>query len=117
MVPEWDMADRLRKALRHANLSVQDMASYLEVSRNTVSGWINGRHTAPKMSLRLWSIRCAVSYEWLLRGDGDGPNSPTGVSVTHGYLTKGAYQPSLSSLPLLCSNRRATPEWDIRRAA
>jgi len=34
-VPEWDVADRMRKTLRTANLGVQEMADYLDVSRNT----------------------------------------------------------------------------------
>lgn len=42
-VPHWDLADRLRKSLRVAEISVHEMADYLEVSRNTVSAWMNGR--------------------------------------------------------------------------
>jgi hypothetical protein len=39
-VPAWDLADRLRKTLRESGVGVQEMADYLEVSRNTVSAWI-----------------------------------------------------------------------------
>jgi|HubBroStandDraft_6_1064221.scaffolds.fasta_scaffold00861_27 transcriptional regulator with XRE-family HTH domain len=67
-VPEWDTADRLRKALRHADLGVQEMASYLDVSRNTVGNWINGRIEPSTQTLRLWALRCGVSYEWLTEG-------------------------------------------------
>lgn len=68
LVPEWDLADRLRKSLRVANLGVQDMADYLDVSRNTVSAWINGRTPPSTQSLRLWALRTAVPYVWLLTG-------------------------------------------------
>ena len=64
-VPEWDLADRMRKALRTADVGVQEMADYLGVARNTVSTWINGRITPNAQTQRLWALRCGVSYEWL----------------------------------------------------
>jgi Helix-turn-helix len=66
MVPEWDLADRMRKALRISGMDVQEMADYLGVARNTVSTWINGRNRPSRPTLRLWAIRCGVPYEWLL---------------------------------------------------
>lgn len=42
----FDLADRMRKALRVSGVTVQQMADYLGVSRNTVSTWING-HIVP----------------------------------------------------------------------
>lgn len=70
----WDIADRMRKALRVRNIGVQDMAEYLGVSRNTVSTWINGRITPSQQTMRLWAIRTGVPYEWLR--DGEQQNSP-----------------------------------------
>lgn len=67
-VPEWDLADRMRKALRQAHVSVADIAEYLGVTRGTVSTWINGRIAPSTQTLRLWALRCGVDYEWL-RGD------------------------------------------------
>ena len=67
-IPEWDLADRLAKALRVANMSVQEMADYLDVHRNTVSAWINGRTPPSTQSIRLWAIRTNVPYEWLIEG-------------------------------------------------
>lgn len=67
-VPEWDLADRMRKALRTSGISVGEMADYLGVGRNTVSTWINGRIAPSRQTLRLWAIRCGVSYEWLVGG-------------------------------------------------
>ena len=64
-VPEWDVADRMRKSLRHADIGVQEIADYLGVSRNTVSTWINGRIQPGRQTLRLWALRCGVDFEWL----------------------------------------------------
>jgi transcriptional regulator with XRE-family HTH domain len=63
--PEWDLADRMRKSLRHAGIGVQEMADYLEVGRSTISSWINGRITPNAQTLRLWALRTGVPYEWL----------------------------------------------------
>jgi transcriptional regulator with XRE-family HTH domain len=68
-VPEWDVADRLRKALRVAGIGVAEMADYLGVSRTSVSNWINGRVQPSVQTLRLWALRCGVPYPWLLAGE------------------------------------------------
>ena len=68
LIPEWDLADRMRKALRSSGTGVQEMADYLGVARNTVSTWINGRIEPSTQTLRLWAMRCEVPYEWLLDG-------------------------------------------------
>ena len=64
--PAWDLADRMRKALRHSRVGVQEMADYLGVSRASVGTWINGHNRPSKPALRLWALRCGVSYEWLV---------------------------------------------------
>lgn len=63
--PQWDLADRMRKALREADVGVQEMADYLGVARNTVSNWINGRIEPRHQTLLLWAMRTGVSLEWL----------------------------------------------------
>lgn len=69
VIPEWDLADRMRKALRVSGTDVQEIADYLGVARNTVSTWINGRNRPSPATVRLWAMRCGVPYEWLA-GDG-----------------------------------------------
>jgi transcriptional regulator with XRE-family HTH domain len=66
--PEFDRADRLRLTLRRSGISVGNMASYLGVSRTTLSRWLNGSEPNTA-ALRLWAMRCGVTYEWLLTGD------------------------------------------------
>lgn len=67
--PEWDVADRIRKALREGGIGVTQIADYLGVSRTTVSNWINGRVPAPSPALRLIAMRTGVPFEWLCHGD------------------------------------------------
>ena len=93
-VPAWDTADRMRKALRVADIGVQEMADYLGVSRTSASNWINGRIEPSVQTLRLWAIRCGVPFEWLASG---GPNGRGG---TRAQLRRGF---------------RTTPTWIFRR--
>lgn len=75
-VPEFDVADRMRKALRVSDVGVQEIADYLEVSRSAVGKWING-HVAPSaQTIRLWALRTGVPYEWLR--DGKNPRQEGG---------------------------------------
>ena len=69
MVPTWDTADRMRKALRVAGVGVGEMADYLGVTPSTVSTWINGKFRPNLQTLRLWSIRTGVPLEWLQTGE------------------------------------------------
>ena len=70
-VPQFDLADRMRKALRTSGLNQEEMSEYLGVSRNTVSNWVNGHwNTPPKRAyLRLWALRTGVPLEWLEHGE------------------------------------------------
>lgn len=76
LAPQWDVADRMRKALRHAEVGVQEVADYLGVTRGTVGTWINGRIEPSVQTLRLVAMRCGVSYEWLRDGIGEDPQPP-----------------------------------------
>ena len=63
--PEWNLADRMRKALRDAGIGAQEMADYLGCSRTSVSNWTNGRIDPDTRTLRLWAMKTGVSYDWL----------------------------------------------------
>lgn len=73
-IPQFDLADRLRKALRHSDTSVAEMAEYLEMSRGTIGMWIRGETQPKRAIVRLWALKTGVSYEWLL---GEGPGWTT----------------------------------------
>lgn len=64
----FGLSDRLNKALTVADVSSQEMADYLGVSRNTISNYINGRTLAKKQTLRLWAMRTGVPLVWLEHG-------------------------------------------------
>jgi transcriptional regulator with XRE-family HTH domain len=74
---EFDLADRLRRALRVSDVSVQEMSEYLGVSRGAVSTWINGRITPGRQTLRLFALRTGFPFEWLESGEVSGP-APSG---------------------------------------
>jgi transcriptional regulator with XRE-family HTH domain len=59
------------------------MADYLEVSRNTVSAWINGRTQPRNRDVRLWALRTGFPYEWVRDGiePTDNPNGPAGLGI------------------------------------
>jgi transcriptional regulator with XRE-family HTH domain len=72
---EWNQADRMRKALRHAGVGMQEMADYLGVSRTSTSNWTNGRILPSITTLRAWAMRTGVPFERLCHGSTD-PCSP-----------------------------------------
>ncbi|WJZ04004.1 helix-turn-helix domain-containing protein [Corynebacterium freiburgense] len=86
---EFNLGDRLRKALEIADLTAIDMATYLDISKFTISRYINGKVPVPLQTLRLWSLRTGVPLEWLQTGktptsDPDGGNTvgPVGLEPT-----------------------------------
>lgn len=80
-IPEWDLADRLRKSLRDAGIGVGQMADRFEVSRNTIGNWLNGRSAPSVNDLRAWADETGVPLPWLRWGVTD-PNGPSTSGVT-----------------------------------
>jgi transcriptional regulator with XRE-family HTH domain len=71
-IPSWTLGDRLDKALHDAGMGKQEMADFLEVSRNTVGAYCADRQRPSGAVLRAWALRTGVPLEWLKRGDGFG---------------------------------------------
>jgi len=67
-IPQWDMYDRMAKALKDAGISIAQAAEYFDVHRNTVSGWLHERIKPDTRTLRLWAMMTNVPYEWLITG-------------------------------------------------
>ena len=66
---QFDLADRMRKALRAASMTGKDLADELEVSRNTVTSWLNG-HTRPRRrDLTAFAAVTGVPAVWLATGE------------------------------------------------
>lgn len=99
---EFDLADRMRRALRVSDVSVQDMAEYLDVSRGTVSTWINGRIAPSRQTRRLFALKTGVPLEWLETGQQPttSPVGPDGLEPSRSSVKAGR----LVQLPT-----RATP--------
>ena len=98
MYLEFDLADRMRKTLRATGISVQEMADYLDVTRGTISTWINGRIAPSTQTLRLWALRTGAPYAWLKDGVNEGSPAPTGTGLPQGVRAKGFEPPTFCSV-------------------
>lgn len=63
----WTLGDRLAKARRMADLSVQDMADALGVSRNTVTNYERG-HTDPARGVLIAYASVTGVPMWWIEG-------------------------------------------------
>lgn len=64
----FTLGDRLAKALAVANVSNNEMADNLEVSRTTISNWIHGRAPIKRLYVKEWALRTGVPVEWIETG-------------------------------------------------
>lgn len=83
---EFDLGDRLRKSLRVSGISVQGMADYLEVSRNSVGRWLNGHGRPKRIYIRLWAYHVGVPVAWLETGDTTADGPPPGGGGPYDYF-------------------------------
>ena len=68
-IPEWTVADRIRKARELAGLEQKDLAERLYVARQTVSTWENNPTTVPhRLKLERIAEVTQVPVSWLLTG-------------------------------------------------
>jgi len=80
---EFDLPDRMRRALRVSGVSVNQMAEYLGVKPETCSRYINGRANPPLQTVRLWALRTGFPFVWLKDGEiPAGPTDPDGDALT-----------------------------------
>ncbi|HEU4543320.1 MAG TPA: helix-turn-helix domain-containing protein [Jiangellaceae bacterium] len=69
VVPQWTVADKIRKAREHAGLSQQQLADRLSVTRTSVVNWERG-HTRPlRVLLGLLAAETGVDPDWLASDD------------------------------------------------
>ncbi|WP_425393602.1 helix-turn-helix domain-containing protein [Agromyces subbeticus] len=67
-IPEWTMADRLRKAREHARLEQRQLAELAGIARATVSNAERGAHIPHRATVRAWADACGVLVSWLETG-------------------------------------------------
>lgn len=65
VIPEWTLADRLRKARETAGLSQGQLAAILGVARNTVTNY-EGGGSAKIYVVRAWATATNVPLAWIL---------------------------------------------------
>lgn len=114
---DFDVADRMRKSLRVSEVSVQEMADYLGVQRNSVGRWINGHTNPSRQTLRLWALRTGVPFEWLETGRDaerprpDGPDGGEECAIRDSNPEPADYepQPSAEVIPLAPRRDRSAP--------
>ena len=75
----WTIGDRLHKARRVAGISVEEMATGLGVSRNTIGNWETGRSTPRRQSVIAWAQLTGAPLDWLT---GEAETSPLGQRTT-----------------------------------
>ncbi|MGF7124994.1 helix-turn-helix domain-containing protein [Rhodococcus sp. BE178] len=69
VIPEFDLTDRMRKALRHRGETAIGIAEFLGVTRDAVGRWLNGTRKPSVQTLRLWALHTGVDYRWLSTGE------------------------------------------------
>lgn len=64
-----DIHDRMRKALRVSDVSVQEVAEAVGINRNAVSAWLNGRSKPNDIQLKKFAMRTGAPIKWLVEGE------------------------------------------------
>ncbi len=64
-IPQFQAHHYLRLALESAGLGVSEASEKLDVSRETVSRWLNGRVAPSTPVLMAWAQMTGVDYDWL----------------------------------------------------
>jgi len=67
-VPEWTVADRLRKAREAAGMEQTQLAQVAGISRATISAAENGSRPA-RATMRLWALATGVPLVWIETGE------------------------------------------------
>lgn len=67
-VPAFRQHHRMALALEQVDMSVQEMAEFLGVNRNTVGRWLNGHIQPSRAVLMVWADATGVPLMWLEKG-------------------------------------------------
>lgn len=69
--PNWNLADRLRKAREIADLDQDALSAASGLSRATISAAENGHRVPSRASLAMWALATGVSRSWLTDDEPD----------------------------------------------
>lgn len=76
VVPEWTIADRMRKSREHAGLDQGELAELIGIARNTVSNYERAQTEPRRPALIAWSMATGVPLAWLETGTAPHPEGP-----------------------------------------
>ena len=82
--PVFDLADYLRKAVRESGRGMQELADELELSRETLSLWVNGKRRPNRGQLIALAHVTGVPLQWLLDAAETPPADAEGVARPKG---------------------------------
>lgn len=92
---EWDLTDRMRKAMRVGDVSVQQLADVLDVNRNTVGNYLSGRTVPARATLAAWAYLTGVPFAWLISGAvPDGPEPTDRIAMFDAVKRRRPMQPT-----------------------
>lgn len=77
-VPEWTLADRLRKARESTGLDQSEFAERVGISRTSVGNAERGDKTPRRITVRMWAIATGVDLHWLETGQAPAEPGPDG---------------------------------------
>lgn len=74
-IPEWTVADRLRKVRESAGYSQSELADLTGISRRTISNYEQGSPWK-RTAVMAWAMATGYPYSWIVTGVDDGTNPP-----------------------------------------
>ena len=102
-IPQWTVADRLRKAREMTGMDQGQFAEHAGLSRTGVNAAEGGKTTPRRSTLKLWALSTGVPLQWIETGeapsrDGDGAPAvrPEGFEPPTFWLGSTARRPALT---------------------
>ena len=90
-IPQWTIADRLRKAREMTGMDQSHFAEHAGLSRQGVNAAERGQSTPRRSTLKLWALSTGVPLHWIETGE---TPSPGGEGVSGGARPEGFEPPT-----------------------
>ncbi|WP_373370661.1 helix-turn-helix domain-containing protein [Brachybacterium paraconglomeratum] len=74
IIPQWTVADRLRKARELTGMDQTEFAEHAGLSRAGVSNAERGQSTPRRSTLKLWALSTGVPLRWIETGEAPSPD-------------------------------------------
>lgn len=83
-IPEWTLGWRMQRAMGHAGMTTLEIAEAMDLSRTTVSRWMNDATKPKRAFLMQFALVTGTNLEWLETGNAPQPDGPEGVEGDDG---------------------------------